>query len=493
MLNQNDVIYMIVTDRFDAGDRTRNLPVNVGDPMGRHGGDLLGVIRRMPYLRDLGVTALWITPVYRNPPESYHGYHPLDFESVDPYLCSRELGPPGDRGNVQQFVRIAHEHGLKVMLDMIVSHTAVGHEWTTNRRDWINWTGDSPDKAWFKGLPNINHDNIDANVYFVRSMVQWLRDTAADAVRIDAARHVETEFWDLFRLYWHNLMPDTTVVGEFWDGNPQCLAPFQNLYGFDTMFDFPLYHAIRDVFIDDYPFMRLARPGLDWNEPRGILDQDKAYRDANRLVTFIGNHDTSRFFDSAGGCRRPDAAARMKLALIFLMASRGIPQLYYGDELAMEGGFDPDNRRDMRWDLIDPVSVTGDCPKRALARDIHAFTRRLIALRHRSRALRHGLTVTLYLTPSLYAFARCTLDELAIVALNNSAQSADVSIPLKRNPRVPSVLREQLVEAMPFTDELDVGVRPVMRDGDLNVRLLPRSGAVHRVELSTSLSGRLSE
>ena len=95
MLTLDDVIYMIVTDRFARGDAASSTNIDRADPMRRHGGDLMGIVSRMPYLKDLGVTALWITPVYLNPPDSYHGYHPLDFERVDPHLCSPSLGESG--------------------------------------------------------------------------------------------------------------------------------------------------------------------------------------------------------------------------------------------------------------------------------------------------------------------------------------------------------------------------------------------------------------
>jgi glycosidase len=387
---------------------------------------------------------------------------------------------------VRRFIEIAHEHGLKVMLDMIVSHTAEGHEWTRTRRDWINWSGDTPDKAWFKGLPNIDHDNLDASIYFVRNLFDWLRETGADAARIDAARHVETQFWRLFKVYWNAALPETTVMGEFWDGDPHCLAPFQNLHGLDSMFDFPLYHAIRDVFIDDHPFSRIARPRLSDSEAFGILDHDAGYRNAHRLVTFIGNHDTSRFFEAAGGVSRPDdAGARMKLAVTFLMTSRGIPQLYYGDELATEGGFDPDNRRDMPWRQIDGAAGAGKAAEESLARQMHAFTKKLITVRRGSRALRHGLTVTLYVTPAFFAYARCMLDELVIVALNNSAGEADVAVPVRQNPRLPSVWRNERIDGLSFVDELGGSVGQKLSNGTLRFRLPPRSGAVCRMMLAT--------
>jgi alpha-amylase len=212
---------MIVTDRFANGDQSNNPGGDRADPLKRHGGDLLGIIARMPYLKQLGVTTLWISPVYLNPPDSYHGYHPLDFESVDPHLCSPSLGPVGSRDTIRRFVEIAHENGFKVMLDMIVSHISEAHPWREQKPDWINLGGTGADKEWFKGLPSLDHDNINVNIYFIRNVLQWISETHADAVRIDAARHVESHFWRYFKLYALGEFSDITVVGEFWDGVDQ--------------------------------------------------------------------------------------------------------------------------------------------------------------------------------------------------------------------------------------------------------------------------------
>src|SRR6185437_8878283 len=118
MITQDDVLYMIVTDRFADGDPANNGCVDRSDLDVRHEGDLAGIVDRLPYLQALGVTALWITPFYPNPEYAYHGYHPLDFEAVDPHLCSPRLGPKGSRQVVRRFVDTAHRHGLKVMLDL---------------------------------------------------------------------------------------------------------------------------------------------------------------------------------------------------------------------------------------------------------------------------------------------------------------------------------------------------------------------------------------
>jgi alpha-amylase len=493
LITQDDVLYQIVTDRFANGDPANDGCVDPADPNRRHGGDLLGIIQRMPYMKTLGVTTLWISPVYLNPPDAYHGYHPLSFERVDPHLCSPELGPhdqvttlhgysgPGTvaAGPVRRFVEIAHEHGLKVVLDVVVNHTAPGHPWLQERPDWFNADRPSLEKMWLWGLPDLNHNNIDVNVCCAFNVLMWMLATGADGVRIDAARHVETQFWSLFKLYARGLFPGVTLIGEVFDGSVAQVAPFQAADGFDSMFDFPLYMAMADVFTHDQGFERIARPELSENEPPGILNQDPAYRNAYQLVTFLGNHDTQRFLNLAGGPeRREEAFIRMKLALTFLFTTRGIPQLYYGDELALAGGPDPDNRRDMPWELIDGPGAESPAGKQA--REMHAFTRRLIELRRCSTALRYGMLTTLYLTPTLYAFSRLFIGDARVVVLNNAREAADVTLPLASNPRIPTPVRRQLPYGLRLVDELNPDLCTQIVDGSVRVRLPGKTGAILR-------------
>lgn len=491
MLRHDDVVYMIMTDRFADGDSTNNEGVDRSDPMKRHGGDLLGIVQRMAYLKSLGVTTIWITPVYLNPPDSYHGYHPLDFESVDPHLCSAELGPVGGRETIRRFVEIAHANGLKVMLDMIVTHTGEAHPWREHRRDWINWDRRGVEKEWFKGLPNLDHDNLDVNVYFVLNVLRWIAETDIDAVRIDAARHIESRFWRYFKLYAIGEFPGVTVVGEFWDGNPEAVAVYQNRHGFDAMFDFPLYHAIRDVFIRDVPFGRLLRPQLHDREPRGILDLDEYYRNAMRLITFVGNHDTPRFFTEAGGETDPDRALRrLMLAQAFLFCTRGIPQIYYGDELALPGGDDPDNRRDMPWEMLEGNTATGGVNGSADQgwgwrhwRAMLDYTRRLIELRRASPALTLGLRSTLYVTDRVLVLLKGVIDDIAITAFNNSDERVTVRVPLRPNPQVPALLREMLGDGTAFEAVLGCDGAVLIEDGGVVLDLPPRTAAVFRAEI----------
>ena len=491
MITQDDVVYMIVTDRFADGDPDNNAGVEPDAPKGRHGGDLRGIIQRIPYLQALGVTTLWITPVYLNPPGAYHGYHPLDFEAVDPHLCSPELGPVGSREVVRRFIEIAREHGLKVILDLVVNHTARDHPWVQERPDWFNRNPMDPNhwdpyKWWVWGLPDLNHENVDVNAYFIRNVLDWISVTRPDGVRLDAARHVETQFWHAFKLFAKGFHPEVTLLSEVWSEYVDDVAPYQTTFGFDSVFDFPLREAAVDVFTQDASFSRIACAELFPGEAPGVLNFDPAYRNAYQLVTFLENHDTPRFYHLAGGDAKPEEAlARTRLALTFLLTTRGIPQLYYGAELAMDGGENPDNRRDMPWDLIGAGPEF--TPRAEPARTLFTLTQQLIRLRRSSRALRYGFLITLYLTPTLYAFARMLPGEVCIVVLNNDPGPVQVSIPLRSNSRIPAFVRDGLVDGLTFTDALSPGCLASVRAGNLEVCLPARTGALFTADAGEPL------
>jgi alpha-amylase len=478
VITPDDVVYMIVTDRFADGDPANNDDVDRSDPRKRHGGDLRGIVRRMPYLRDLGVTTLWLSPVYPNPPEAYHGYHPLDFEHVDPHMCSPELGPSGSTEVLRRFVEIAHGEGFKVIFDAIVCHTARGHRWLIDRPDWFNPNSSAPEKWWIWGLPDLNHDRIAVNVYFARNLIEWMA-TGIDAVRLDAARHVEKPFWRAYKALAKGVHSEVTLIGEVWDGDVAQVAPYQTQHGFDSMFDYPLYHAIVDVFAEDKSFHRIACPEISSDEVRGILNKDDEYRNAGHLMTFIDNHDTQRFFHLAGGPAKPEEAMlRTKLALTFVFTARGIPQLYYGSELAMDGGPDPDNRRDMPWEWAETTEPASASVVRA--HEMHRFVRKLIEIRRGSKALRFGLTTTLYVTPSLYAFLRGFPNDARLVVLNNSPNAVDARIPVHANPRLSTLPCCHLREGLRLIDELDQNRTAQICNGEVRIALPGRAGAVLR-------------
>lgn len=383
-------------------------------------------------------------------------------------------GPPC----LRHFVDGCHQRGLKILFDAIVCHTAPNHAWLTTHPEWFNVNRPRPDKWWIWGLPDLNHDLIDLNFYFAENLLRWIEEADVDAVRIDATRHVETHFWQILKLFTKGLRPNVTMVGEVWDQDVAEVAPYQTRHGFDSMLDYPLYHAMVDVFVHEQPFARLARPKLSDDEVPGVLDQDGAYRNPYHLVTFLDNHDTPRFFHLAGGRAQPEVAmVRVQLALAFLFTTRGIPQLYYGSELALDGGPDPDNRRDMPWALVGEESRASVEARQA--REMRDWVKRLIALRRGSRALRYGLLTTLYVSPRVYAFARTFPGDLQLIVLNNGDDPVDLEIPLHANPRLPGIAKAELVEGVTLLNALKPDERATVSQSALRVRLPAKAAGIY--------------
>jgi alpha-amylase len=453
MITQDDVIYFVLTDRFRNGDRGNDRGGDPADPRRWHGGDFAGLVERLPYLVDLGVTAVWITPVYlsigrHGDAEGYHGYWALDFERVDPHLYTARPGrAEGSREYLKDLVDALHARRLKVVLDMVVNHTGYHDEayraypHKKVQDDWFNRGGAGAFKEELAGLPDLNHDRIDVVDYFVNDVLAWIDATGIDGIRMDTVKHVEDAFWYFFKSYVKAARPGVSLIGEVLTYDPWALGRYQREHDFDTVFDFPLCGQIVGSLVWDQPMTRLARPRLHDGEPRGVLDDERPYSNANRLVTLLDNHDlerriTTEILDRCGQ-DRDRARTILKLCLSFLLTTRGIPQLYYGTEIGLEGRKDPDNRRDMPWHLFGADHApTAAHP---FERDVHDHTRRLLALRRRHEALRHGSLLTLWADHFCYAFLREFRGDVVVVALNNGleAMPAPIEIDVGANSNVP--------------------------------------------------------
>ncbi|MBX7056661.1 MAG: hypothetical protein K1X75_01255 [Leptospirales bacterium] len=485
MLRQNDVIYFLLTDRFFNGDPDNNRDVDLANPQAYHGGDFAGIIQKIPYLKNLGVSTLWITPVYENIhlPESksfgYHGYWPLHFDRVDPHLYRPTAGrAPGDKAYLKDLVDVLHRNDLKLMLDMVVNHTGYNHPALRNepgtpmRADWFNaesLQSDEEGRMW--GLPDIDQDRAEVADYFVNDILDWIDRTDLDAIRMDTVKHVERTFWQLYKQYVRGKYPEVSLLGEVLSGDVGLLSLYQKFFAFDSVFDFPLQFTLSDVFVRDMSPRLLARPNLHPFEPPGALDRDSEYTNANRLVTLLDNHDLpQRFFttclDRCGG-HEVSALRIMKLALCFQLTTRGIPQLYYGTEIAMQGRGDPDNRRDMPWAIfgggLQPL------PEHLLEGEVFAWTKSLLQLRRQNEALSFGSLHTLYVDDFVYVYLREFQGETAIVILNNGweAMSLPLRVAVAGNSAIPP-RTVRILEKMELIDYLDPQAPPVhLQQGDL--------------------------
>jgi alpha-amylase len=481
MLTLDDVIYFVLTDRFCNGDPSNDQPADINNPQAFHGGDFAGLRKKIPYFKKLGVTAIWLTPVYLNIDDffssaGYHGYWAIDFERIDPHLYHPLPGrAAGSKVYLQELVSDFHAAGLKVILDMVVNHTGYHtpeyQQYPAKKlrfpEDFNSHQGDDEVTAWLAGLPDLDHRQPAVADYFVQNILDWIDQTGIDAIRMDTVKHVDDTFWYLFKAQIKTSRPQLTLLGEVLDYDPGYVGRYQQQHDFDTLFDFPLCGQLKGCLVWDRPMTELARPRLQAGEPQGILDRDRPYSNANRLVTLLDNHDldrriTSEILDRVGHWDRDLARKILQLCLSVLFTTRGIPQLYYGTELGLEGGKDPDNRRDLPWEQIG----ANHRPKadQPFARQIYDHLQRLIRIRKANPALRYGTLYTLYVDQFVYACLREYRGNLVLVAVNNghAAMPFLLPLPITANanlpPRIKQLLSDGTILQSQFTGTADLQI-----------------------------------
>jgi len=335
----NDVIYFVMTDRFYDGDTSNDeyIDVDKNNPTAYHGGDLQGIIQKLDYIESLGVTAIWITPVVDNQTRGYHGYWATDFYKVDEHLGTLE--------DMKQLVDECHKRGIKVVMDYVVNHTGYNCDWYRTKKDWfnprkdiINWNDQEQiERGWLADLPDFNFDNEEVRQYFIDNALWWIDQTGIDGIRLDTVKHVPIDYWVEFSAAVKAKYPDFFFIGEVWHSKTSYLAQYQNA-GIDSITNYAMFDGIRNAFSGNNVFDLVS-----------AIRNEKDFTNPTMNSIFIDNHDNTRFMSFATW----DSELQTKQALTFIMSYPAIPVIYYGTEIGMEGGSDPDNRRDMEWDTIE--------------------------------------------------------------------------------------------------------------------------------------------
>ena len=357
--NPADVIYLVMTDRFADGNLANDQPGYAPNAArGWHGGDFAGIREHLDYLQKLGISTLWLTPILSNGnmPESYHGYAAVDLYGVDSHF--------GSLGEYRHLAEDLHARGMKIIFDIVPNHIGVQHPWVLDppAPGWFHGSIERHDHVqsnfavlvdphapvaaqfdithgWFTdAMPDLNQENPLVATYLIQNAVWWIETAGLDGLRIDTFPYVDRRFWSEFHRVIHENYPDLTTVGEVFNSEPTITSYFAGRVshdgidtGLDTLFDFPTYFTLRDVLLH----------GKSMAELRSLLAEDHLYPHPERLVTFFGNHDTARFRSEPGS-----NITKLELAFALLATLRGTPEIYSGDEIAMAGREDPDNRRD---------------------------------------------------------------------------------------------------------------------------------------------------
>jgi glycosidase len=418
---QDAIFYQIFPDRFANGNRA-NDPANVqkwgARPTNWHfqGGDLRGIIQHFDYLLELGINAIYLNPIFQSP--SNHRYNASDYYKIDPKL--------GDIFDFHALIDMAHRNNVRIVLDGVFNHCGRGffafndlaeNEEYSAYQDWfhvhrfpLNAYGageaDHYEGWWkFKSLPKFNTNNPQVRKYLFDVARYWI-ERGADGWRLDVPNEIDDDsFWAEFRHVVKTANRDACIIGEIWLADPRWVGDSHC----DGLMHYPLRAAILDCLTN--------RQNVTWLADNAeyllnLYPRENSYA----MYLTLGSHDTERVLTMLGG-----NLDKLKLAFLFQFAWPGAPSIYYGDEVGLEGGKDPECRGAFPWDSKDWKG------------DLHPWVQNLIALRQGRVSLRRGdyARLTVDEAHGLYAFTRTLGEEKTLVALNTSDQSQEITLPVK--------------------------------------------------------------
>ncbi|MFD1017816.1 alpha-amylase family glycosyl hydrolase [Thalassobacillus hwangdonensis] len=420
---EDEMVYFIMIDRFFNGNYDNDYEVDTDDPKAYHGGDLEGIIQKLDYIKELGYTAIWVTPIMKNEPKGYHGYWIEDFMEVEEHFGTME--------DAKRLVKEAHDRDIKVLFDFVVNHTGYQHPWL-EEPDKANWfheekrmIGDSPsvlENAWLAGLPDLNTENPEVKNYLFDAAEFWIEETGVDGFRLDTVKHVPKEFWQEFSAHVKSIDEDFFLIGEVWSNNPKYIAEYEET-GIDSFVDYPLYEAMSQAFME---------AGGDLQSVYNVWEANQVFYEQPYLLgTFLDNHDNLRFTREALK-KRQEPTTRWKLALTYQFTAPGIPITYYGTEVPLDGAEDPDNRRMMNFNAGDG--------------EVKKHIEQMTAIRNKFPVLVKGDFEELYNEDGMAVFSRSYEEEQIIVAINNSEATKSSVINLDaKEMQLTGLLQDEIV------------------------------------------------
>lgn len=469
--NSSDVIYLLMPDRFANGDPSNdNVPgmteqLNRSHPGGRHGGDLRGISDHLDYLHGLGVTGIWLNPFLENNQErySYHGYSTTDFYRSDPRYGSNE--------EFRELVAEAHRKGMKVVMDMIFNHIGSFHWWMNDlpSKDWIHqfdeftrtnyrastymdpYAADRDimlmEKGWFDvTMPDLNQSNPLVETYLVQNSLWWIAYSDLDGIRMDTYPYPEPKMMARWAKRVEEEFPGFFIVGEVWYDDPAQSSYWAlnkiNHDGYQS--NLPSLTDLPVCFATHRAFEGKLNPTEGLSKLYNVLSQDFLYPEPFRNVIFLDNHDMTRFYTQTGS-----SLEAYKLGLSFIMTTRGIPQLYYGTEIVMEGDKskgDGHLRQEFPggWPDHEKSVIAGE-NLTATEQEALDFTRNLLNWRKHKEVIHTGRMKHFIPQDGLYVYFRYNDDESVMVILNTNREENK------------TVRKEKYIESMEgFTRGFDV-------------------------------------
>jgi glycosidase len=443
-----DVVYLLMPDRFANGDPSNDNvdsqpeKANRTIDYGRHGGDIKGIIDHLDYIKQLGATAIWSTPLLENNYNkyTYHGYAISDFYQIDPRY--------GSNDDYARMVDAAHQKGLKIIMDMVSNHGGIWAWWMKDlpMADWIHqWptftrsnhkaitTKDIhaaqcdvklDQEGWFDvTMPDMNQNNPYFWTYYIQNNIWWIEFASLDGIRMDTYPYNDRNAMAKWAKAIMDEYPKFNITGETWLHNSEDIAFWQkdavNSLHYNSQLPTPM-----DFVMNDALAVCFNEQGNGWNE-QGMsrlyndISKDYLFANPNNLLIFAENHDTQRYNNTLKG-----DLAKYKMAMSFLMTTRGIPQIYYGSEIGMTGDKnkgDGDIRRDFPggWSG-DSINAFIPQARTSFQNSYYDFTAKLLNWRKDKDVIHSGKLIHYVPENDTYIYFRYNDKETVMVVLNNN-------------------------------------------------------------------------
>ena len=422
-----EIIYMVMTDRFFDGDSNNNNPENIDGSFDKdhleayHGGDIKGLIEKVPYLKDLGITTLWITPIVKNIDTNmmadkggkqygYHGYCASDFTKIDPHL--------GTENDLKNLIDILHENGIKLMVDVVINHSGYG---TKNLGDFAGMhreeSGAGDVQSELAGLPDFLTEDKDVRDKIINWQVDWLRKLKTDKgntidyFRVDTVKHVDIDTMKDFKAAALKEKPDFKMIGENFGASVFKDGGYLDPSMMDSLLDFE--------------FKELAKNFVSGKiaETEGkLVKRNQAISEDREMGQFLSSHDENGFLK----VRLSDDIGKFLVASSLQLTAKGQPVIYYGEEIGQSGkkdnfdkGIFSENRYDFDWDKINDNQILDHYKKMISIRN--AFP----------EIFAKGSRENLYMDDGVSVFQRTYEGEKVIVGLNTSDEAKEISFDSK--------------------------------------------------------------
>lgn len=388
---EEEIVYSIMIDKFNNGDPANDI-IDEADKAGFEGGDFKGIAAKLDYLQDMGFTAILLSPVFENAGGGFHGEAVTDFYKTDQHF--------GSKDDLKNLVEEAHRRKMKVMFEFPVDRVAENHPWTTNpeTKDWIK-TGhsDNGGSAWNKGLPAINLENGEVQAYLIDAAKWWMEETQVDGFSLQYLDHAPLDFIKEFASQVKSVNSGSYLIGTVTEADRTELAKLQAA-GLDGIKDVHLNKPMRDAF---------SKIDASSSALFDIWEENvSAYDHPSLFPAYLDDKNTARYTQDMVD-QRQYPGSRWKLALSYLYTQPQVPIVFYGSEIAVNGGGPPDNVPLMNfWANEELIEFMG----------------RIAEIRNQQPALTHGTMKLLYEKNGMLVFKREYRDDTIVVAINNTSE-----------------------------------------------------------------------